>query len=416
MSGFAVAVAGLVATVVSTVGGAGLGGGAVAVLGVVLGGGSSTVGGGTIDVSVLAPSLSAPFVVISVVPLVVRLSGVCLGGSAVVGNILGVVLIAAPGVPVGARFAPVAGAVGLGGGGVVATLLAVGTVAVAIALPGLRGGGLAVLVSVTRVVSVVVLGPLVVVGAHALGVVLVVVGLGLDGVVRLAPSGVEVRAIGLLGPDIVVVATLGSAVGGGSTLPAVLAGGTVALGGVAVAGALGGSVAGLALLVVVAGGGGLAVGGSAVDVAVLAPGLSAPLVVVLVVPFVVGLGGVGLGVGAAIGLLDGEVLVSAVGIEVGGGVGHVVGAVALGGSLLGGAWGGLDGDLGGGVAVAGTVGPVAVAARDTVAGGLDVDGGGDGDERRSESEGFHVGWWNVKVITLSLFSLLNVPEPLFYNL
>ena len=90
----------------------------------------------------------------------------------------------------------------------------------------------------------------------------------------------------------------------------------------------------LAVLVVVARGGLLAIRGSTVDITVLAPGLSAPLVVVGVVPLVVGLGGVRLGVGAAIGFLNGEVLISAISIEVRGRSLLGLLAVALGGTGL----------------------------------------------------------------------------------
>jgi len=132
------------------------------------------------------------------------------------------------------------------------------------------------------------------------------------------------------------------------------------------------------VLVSIGAGSGLAVGGGAIDISVLAPSLGAPLVVILVVPFVVGLGGVRLGVGLAVGLGDGEVLVSAPGVPVGSGGLLVVGAISLGGGGLGVGAGVLDGDLGVGV---GTI-SVTVA----VANGLDVDGAADGDESSGESE------------------------------
>ena len=72
------------------------------------------------------------------------------------------------------------------------------------------GSGLEIAISVTRVVSVVVLGPLVVISLDCASVALIVVGLGRDGVVRLAPPGVVIGSVGLLGPLIVVIGTLGS--------------------------------------------------------------------------------------------------------------------------------------------------------------------------------------------------------------
>ena len=58
-------------------------------------------------------------------------------------------------------------------------------------------------------------------------------------------------------------------------------------------------------------------------ISVLAPSLGAPLVVVLIVPFVIGLGVVGLGPRAVVRLLDAQVLVSAPGIPVGAGLATV---------------------------------------------------------------------------------------------
>ena len=381
--------------------GGGLGAsGSVSLLGGILGGGNGTVGGSAIDISVLAPGLCAPLVIVSVVPLIVGFSGVSLSGGAVVGNVLSVVLITSPGVPVGARLAPVVLAALLGSSGALSTLAVAGTLAV-----GRGRGSLAVGVTLTSIVSVVVLSPLIVVGADTSGVVLVVVGLGLNGVIRLAPSGVVVRAISLLGPDIVVVATTGGTVAGAGTLPDLTGGGTVvSLSGslvellATVLGALGG--AGLTVAVVVARGGGLSVGGGTVDVTVLTPGLSAPLVVVGVVPLVIRLSGVGLGGGAAIGLLDGEVLVSAIGIEVGGRSLFGLLAVTLGGTLSTVAR--LLGDLddGSGLVVGWLV-------------AVSLLPGVDGSNEESESESFHVGWRMFKLYNLSLLGLLNDAEPLF---
>ena len=73
---------------------------------------------------------------------------------------------------------------------------------------GVGGSGLAVRVGLTGVVTIVVLSPLVVVSPDLASVLLIIVGLGGDGVVRLAPSGVGVGAVSLLGPLVVVVAAV----------------------------------------------------------------------------------------------------------------------------------------------------------------------------------------------------------------
>merc|ERR550539_2262974 len=137
-----------------------------------------------------------------------------------------------------------------------------------------------------------------------MGVLLVVVGLGVNGVVRLAPSAVVVRAVGLLGPLVVVVAGAGGGTasggvvdvllslavsgGGGSLLVSggdLLSGVTVAtISTVSVSVALRSVVDGLALAALT--GGSLSDGRGTIDVSVLAPSLGAPLIVVLVVPFV----------------------------------------------------------------------------------------------------------------------------------
>ena len=166
-------------------------------------------------------------------------------------------------------------------------------------------GSLAVGARVCLVLAIVVLGPLVVVGPHFPAVLLVVVGLGVDGVIGLAPAGVVVTTVSLLGPLVVVVATLGSTLRGGSSLFTVLV--VVALVltmtiAMAVARAM--AIAISAVGVVVGLRGSRAIGGGTVDVAVLAPGLGTPLVVVVVVPLIVGLGVVALGPGLIVGLFD----------------------------------------------------------------------------------------------------------------
>jgi hypothetical protein len=322
------------------------GAGAVAVL---AGGGLATVGGGTDHVAVLAPSLGAPLVGILVVPLIVRLSSVALSAGVVERDLLMEVLIAAISVPVGAGTTPVGGGLTVGGVLVVATLAPA-----AVAALGISGSSRAVLVVVALSIGVAVLSPLVVVGDDLTGVVLVVVGLGLDGIVRLAPPGVVVSASSLLGPLIVVVGRLlGSTLPGGtSSLLASLSGAMVGLAVRAVAVALGTVAApaalatvrvavavgavrvatiGLTLGGVVISGGIILLRGHAISIAVLAPSLSTVGVVVLVVPLVVGLSAVGLGAGVAVGLVNGEVLVAAPRIPVGGGGLHVVVAIGLGG-------------------------------------------------------------------------------------
>jgi hypothetical protein len=59
---------------------------------------------------------------------------------------------------------------------------------------------------------IVVFGPLVIIGADLAGVLLIVVLVGVDEVVGSAGSTVDVLALSLLGPCIVVISTLGSGV------------------------------------------------------------------------------------------------------------------------------------------------------------------------------------------------------------
>ena len=208
----------------------------------------------------------------------------------------------------------------------------------------LSGSGLAVSGVVSGVPSVVVLSPLVVIGLDVASVLLVLVGLGVNGVVRLAPSGVGIRTVSLLGPCVVVVSTLlsGSSLGGGLLLDAVGAGVgfavwlnvalltvalvvTVALlvtvslvvtvADVVVGVSL--SLSGVTVVVAVTLGGSFAVGGGTVSVTVNTPCLSTVSVVVLVVPFVVRLGIVGLGVGHLVRLVNLEILISAPGVPLG---------------------------------------------------------------------------------------------------
>jgi len=59
-------------------------------------------------------------------------------------------------------------------------------------------------------IQIVVHGPLVIIGADLAGVLLIVVLVGVDVVVGSAGSTVEVLALSLLGPCVVVISTLGS--------------------------------------------------------------------------------------------------------------------------------------------------------------------------------------------------------------
>ena len=352
----------------SVFGGGGGGGSSVgsSVHVVVTSGSGLTEGRGTVDIAVLAPSLGSPFVVILVVPFVIRLGIVGLGPGAVVRFLDGEILVAAIGIPVGAGLAPVASLASLGGGIVLSALLGghggavVAGVSVALdELVGVLaplGGTTSLSTSISGVISVIILSPLVVIGLDGSGVALVVVRLGRDGIVRLAPSGVVVGAVSLLGPLVVVVSTSGGLLGGGSSLPdhavAALAGsGTVVtgmstvLGDIAalavVVGVVGLSVLGdllavelgstVALLGSILGGGNGTVGGSAIDISVLAPGLSAPLVIISVVPLIVRLSGVGLSSGAVVAHVLRVVLIAAPGVPVGTGLAPVVLAVGLGG-------------------------------------------------------------------------------------
>ena len=208
----AVATVSTVATTVATnatvANGGLLGGGGLALsvstVGITVGiGGSLAHGGGTVHVAVLTPLLGTPLVVILVVPFVIGLGIVGLGPGHLVRLVNLEVLISAISIPVGAGFAPVARSTGSGGG------ISLGSLAVAVTGTVLPvGGGLAVHVLVARVISVVVLSPLVVIGLEPSGVLLVVVRLGGDGVVGLSVSGVEVGTGSLLGPLVVVVSSL----------------------------------------------------------------------------------------------------------------------------------------------------------------------------------------------------------------
>ena len=391
--------------VVSTVGGLAVGGGTLPVRGavatlagavglsVLAGGSLARCAGGSVGVSVGTPSLGSPLVVILVVPLIVRLSGVALGLGVVERDSLGEVLIATIGVEIVRLTGPVFGRAVLGGSLEVATV----AVAVAVALAALSssGGSGAVAAVVTLGVGVAVLSPLVVVGEDLTGVVLVVEGLGLDGVVGLAPPGVEVGALSLLGVRVVVRSgLLGLSLPGGAVLG--LAGGSLATVGfavraVAVAGAVravavAGAVTvaravavravlvatvGLSLLTVVGGRGVVSLRGSTVGIVVLAPLLGTVGVFVLVVPFIVGLSAVRLGAGVAVRLLDGEVLIATIGVPVGGDGLHALLAGLLGG-LAGGS--SLLDDAGVGNVV--DLGVAAVAALGTVAGAVAALSGG----------------------------------------
>jgi len=335
---------------------------------VLAGRGLSTVGRGTVDILVRAPSLGAPFVGIVVVPLIVRLGLVGLSTGVVEAGLLMEVLIATIGVPLVAGVTRVHGALAL------RCLLEVGRVT------GLGAGrsGSTVLVVVAVAIAVAILSPLVVISADLAGVVLVIVRTSLDGVVRLAPPGVLVFTVGLLGPGVVVVSVLllsglpggtllvGSSVlltsvglavraMGGLTVRSV---GTVGRFAVTVAVSLGDGLLAVASVLAVAvravglaamgslsctvvgGGGVVLLGGCTIGVLILAPRLSTMLVIILVVPLIVGLGAVRLGLSVAVGLVNGEILIATPGVPVGSLLLGVVLSVILRGLL--GLLGGLD--------------------------------------------------------------------------
>ena len=163
----------------------------------------------------------------------------------------------------------------------------------------LRGTVAAELV-VVIVPEAVLLSPLVIVGVQNSAVSLVVVGLGRDGVVRLAITTFVVLTEALLGPGVLGVVTVQSAV-------VVRSGKTVAI---AV------TVAGEAAM----DGGAVVVRVGTPHVVIFVPGPGAPQVLVAVVPLVVGLGAVVLSSGVSEVNLLVQVLVAAPGVP--GGVIH----------------------------------------------------------------------------------------------
>ena len=377
-------------------------------LGVLASGGLATVGGCLGGIAVLAPCLGAPLIVILVVPLIVRLGSVALGAGVVERDLLMEVLIAAPSVPVGALATPVAGLAGLGGGFMVGVVTGL----------GVSGSFVAIGVVLALAPGVAILSPLVVISANLTGVVLVIVRASFDGVERLAPAGVGIGALSLLGPCIVVVSRflLGSLPGRGhlvlsavglttvrfavSSVSGSVSGGSVSggvslavstVGSVAVTVALGGLVGvrslvvssdgtvralsvssvGLGLLGVVVVRGIVVLRRSTIGVLILAPGLCTMVVLVFVVPLIVGLGTVGLRAGGTVGLVNGEILIATPSIPVGGHGLLVVGTSGLGGSVL---LGGLLDDLG--VRNVVDLGVTTVSLRDTVTVARAVGSGG----------------------------------------
>ena len=262
-----------------------------------------TVGGSSLLVLVLAPSLGAPSVTILVVPLIVGLSIVGLGPCLLVGLIDFEVLISAPGIPVRAVLSVLGGRALLGGGINSALGVAVATVTVTVSvLLAPDGGGLAVLTSGSLVVVVVILSPLIIISLEPSGVLLVLVRASLHGIVRLAPPGVGVLTVSLLGPRVVIVTLSGSLIRCGSTLP------LLALSSFTV------TVARVVGVAVLAGGGLSTVGRGTVDVLIRAPSLGAPLIGIVVVPLIVRLGLVGLSTGVVEAGLLMEVLIATIGI------------------------------------------------------------------------------------------------------
>ena len=236
------------------------GGLAVSGLGSLGGRGLGAVGRGTIDILIGAPSLTAPLVSIAVVPLIVRLGLVGLGIGIIVRDLLMEVLVTAIGVPAVGVTTPVVG------GAILGCLLEVG----AVAGGGAGGSGLTVLVLFAFTVAMTVLSPLVVISTNLASVVLVVVVVGLNRVVGFAPPVVGVLAVSLLGPCVVIVTRhLGTSFPGSFIS---ISRGAVVLG----------SVSGFRGVVLV--------GRGTLLIEVTAPALTTPLVVILVVPFIVGLG------------------------------------------------------------------------------------------------------------------------------
>ena len=323
-------------------------------------GGVPVLGRGTILISVLAPSLGAPLVVVLIVPFVIGLGVVGLGPRAVVRLLDAQVLVSAPGIPVGAGLATVPGGGtcrGLVPLAALAHTVGIATVALAIADTSISavtfvgcavvtgvllaplGGGSASGGGITGIVSVVVLSPLVVIGLNGSGVALVVVRLRGDGIVGFAPSRVIVGAVSLLGPLVVVVGTArGLGVVGCAPPVAVdlavaslLRIVTISVTVTAIVTALAAASCAASTLPVL-GGRGLAVGGGAIDVSVFTPSLSAPFVVVLVVPLIVRLGGVGLGLHLVVGNVLFVVLIASPGVPVGARFAPVASATGSGGS------------------------------------------------------------------------------------
>ena len=302
----------------------------VVVAGPLVSGGLLAVGRLSIDIFVAAPLLGTPLVGILVVPLIVGLGIVGLGLSGVEGDGLFEVLIPTIGIPLVLGLAPLLSALVLRGV-LVVSILAVSLAAVVVTSGGRSGSGAAVGINLTGLVVALVLSPLVVVGTDGALVVLVVVRLGRDSVVGLAPPGVFVLTVVLLSPLVVIVSgVLGSLLPRGRVLRCALLGfTTVSLGTVAgltvalvvsIAVAVLLDLVGLAaiselLLIVISGGGISLLGGGTVVVGVLAPLLGTVLVVILVVPFIVGLGAVLVSTGLAVRFVDGKVLISAIGIE-----------------------------------------------------------------------------------------------------
>jgi len=86
---------------------------------------------------------------------------------------------------------------------------------------------LGVLTLVLSCPDIVVLGPLIVVSTDLAGVLFVVVLVGVDEVVGLAPPGVGVLTVGVLGPCVVVVTGLSGGTLLGSSVVLALSGGLV---------------------------------------------------------------------------------------------------------------------------------------------------------------------------------------------
>ena len=163
--------------------------------------------------------------------------------------------------------------------------------------------------SILDVLSVKLLAPLVVFGLNCAVELLVFPGLGVDFVVGLAPSGVEVVTVRLVGPDVIAVSTLSSLVAvGGVRVAVVVVSVTVAV-------TVSILTVTMAVCIVLRSRGTTLLRGGSVSVRIDFPVRGHPLVIVSLVPLVVGLGVVGCGIGQGERLLSLSFLISSPALE-----------------------------------------------------------------------------------------------------